>query len=90
LSPASIGTSCPASSPICRLKKGSTSAPVAGNAPAFQARCWQTEHPRPFQKERALSGNSSEKRVRLIWRASTSSPKSVLNVAVSLRLGVML
>ena len=38
-----------------------------------------------------FSGNSTEKRDRLICRASTSvSPKSVLTVAVSFRLGVML
>ena len=47
--------------------------------------------PAPSRKNDRFSGNSSEKRERLICRASTSvSPKSVLNVAVSFRLGVML
>jgi hypothetical protein len=46
--------------------------------------------PASSRKNARFSGNSSEKRERLICRVSTSvSPKSVLTVPMSLRLGVM-
>ena len=92
LTPASIGTSRPPSRPICRLKNGYTSAPVGGMPPAGSGPMLaKLKTPAPCRKKDRFSGKSTEKRERLIWRASTSvSPKSVLKVAVSFRLGVML
>jgi hypothetical protein len=70
LRPARIGTSCPSTRPMRRLKKGKRLSP-----------------PRPTPKEKIsaasrknvrFSGKKSGKRVRLVWRASTSvSGKSV-------------
>ena len=61
--------------------------PPAGSGPVLA----KLKTPAPSRKNDRFSGNSTEKRDRLIWRASTSvSPKSVLKVAVSFRLGVML
>jgi hypothetical protein len=61
--------------------------PPAGSGPVLA----NPKTPAPCRKNDRFSGKSTEKRDRLIWRASTSvSPKSVLTVAVSFRLGVML
>ena len=61
--------------------------PPAGSGPMLA----NPNTPAPCRKKARFSGNSTENRARLICRASTSvSPKSVLTVAVSLRLGVML
>jgi hypothetical protein len=92
LMPASIGTSRPPNRPICRLKNGNTSAPCSGMPPAGSGPVLaKPKTPAPCRKNARFSGKSTEKRDRLICRASTSvSPKSVLSVAVSLRLDVML
>lgn len=75
-----------------RLKNGYTSAPAGGMPPGTSGPVLaKLNTPASSRKNARFSGKSSEKRVRLIWRASTSvSPKSVLNVPASLRLGVML
>ena len=87
-----MGTSSPFSSPIRRLKKGNTSAPVLGMPPAGGGPVLaNVKTPASSRKKERFSGNSSENRDRLICRASTSvSPKSVLMVPVSFRLGVKL
>ena len=57
LTPASIGTSLPDSRPICRLKNGNTSAPVAGMPPGdIRAGAGEAEHAGAFQEERAFLG----------------------------------
>ena len=75
-----------------RLKNGNTSAPAGGMPPGGSGPVLaKVKTPASSRKKDRFSGKSIEKRVRLICRASTSvSPKSVLKVAVSFRLGVTL
>ena len=88
LTPASSGTSCPPSRPIRRLKNGYTSAPVPGMPPGVSGPVLGEAEDAGALPERTRASRETAARsaCRLIWRASTSvSPKSVLNVAVSLQ-----
>ena len=79
LSPARMGTSCPSTRPMRRVKNGTRPSPRPRPNWKMSA---------PWRKNVRFSGKNRGKRVRLVWRVSTSvSAKSVLMLRAAVRFG---